>query len=54
MGDEACPGVLLARAYCQTDSDLALVIDRWPNLPLAVRASIMFMLKASTGETMMR
>ncbi|HZW33277.1 MAG TPA: hypothetical protein VFF52_21345 [Isosphaeraceae bacterium] len=34
---------------CQTDSDLAAVIDAWGRLPEAVRAGIVAMVKAATG-----
>jgi hypothetical protein len=36
---------------CQTDPDLAAVIDAWDRLPEAVRAGIVAMVRASVGST---
>jgi hypothetical protein len=33
---------------CQTDPDLARIVDAWPTLPEAVRAGIVAMVKAAT------
>ncbi len=35
---------------CQTDPDLAAVIDAWDRLPEAIRAGIMAMVKAASGK----
>ncbi len=35
---------------CQTDSDLAAVIDAWDRLPEAIKAGIMAMVKAGSGK----
>jgi hypothetical protein len=32
---------------CQTDPDLARIVDAWPTLPEAVRAGIVAMVKAT-------
>jgi hypothetical protein len=34
---------------CQTDPDLATIIDAWGRLPEAVRAGIVAMVKAASG-----
>ena len=39
----------LATDACQTDSDLASVIDAWDRLPEAVRAGIVAMVRAAGG-----
>jgi hypothetical protein len=33
---------------CQTDPDLARIVDAWPTLPEAVRAGIVAMVKAAS------
>jgi hypothetical protein len=40
----------LATDACQTDSDLASVIDAWDRLPEAVRAGIVAMVRAAAGK----
>jgi hypothetical protein len=35
---------------CQTDPDLARIVDAWPTLPEAVRAGIAAMVKAASGS----
>ena len=35
---------------CQTDLDLARIVDAWPMLPEAVRAGILAMVKAALPE----
>ena len=42
-------GHLMATGTCQTDPDLAAVIDAWDRLPEALRAGIMAMVKAAAG-----
>jgi hypothetical protein len=32
---------------CQSDSDLAAVVDAWPGLPEAIKAGIVAMIKAA-------
>jgi hypothetical protein len=32
---------------CQTDPDLARIVDAWPSLPESVRDSIMLLIKAA-------
>ncbi len=38
----------LATDTCQTDPDLAAVIEAWPSIPEAVRAGIVAMVKAAS------
>ena len=40
----------LATDTCQTDPDLASVVDAWDRLPEAVRAGIVAMVKATSGK----
>jgi hypothetical protein len=42
-------GPHLATDICQTDPDLAAVIDAWPALPEVVRAGILAMVRAARG-----
>ena len=35
---------------CQTDPDLAAVVDAWSELPEAIRAGIVAMVKAASGS----
>jgi hypothetical protein len=35
---------------CKTDPDLAAVVVAWPNLPEAIRAGIVAMVRAASGE----
>jgi hypothetical protein len=32
---------------CQTDPDLAKIVDAWPNLPEAIKAGMLAMVKAA-------
>jgi hypothetical protein len=32
---------------CRTDTDLAAVVDAWPELPAAIKAGILAMVKAA-------
>ena len=35
---------------CQTDPDLAAVVAAWPELPEAIKAGILAMVKAASGS----
>ncbi len=35
---------------CKTDPDLAAVVDAWPELPGAIKAGIVAMVKAGSGD----
>jgi hypothetical protein len=39
---------ILRHDTCQTDPDLARIVDAWPTLPEAVRAGITAMVRAAT------
>ena len=43
-------GPRLATDACQTNPDLAAVVDAWDRLPEAVRAGIVAMVKAASGK----
>jgi hypothetical protein len=38
----------LATDTCQTDLDLARIVDAWPTLPEALKAGILAMVKAAS------
>jgi hypothetical protein len=40
----------LCQAYVTTDLDLAVVVDAWPDLPEAIKAGIMAMVKAASPD----
>jgi hypothetical protein len=46
--DKQALAPLLIHDTCQTDPDLAAVIDAWGRLPEAVRAGIVAMVKAAS------
>ena len=35
---------------CRTDPDLAAVVEAWPDLPEALKAGILAMVKAASGK----
>ena len=35
---------------CQTDPDLARIVDAWPSVPENIRASILMLVKAALGK----
>ena len=41
---------ILLHDTCTTDPDLAAVVDAWPDLPEAIRAGILAMVKAALGK----
>jgi hypothetical protein len=43
-------GHRLATDTCQTDPDLAAVVDAWDRLPEAVRAGIVAMVETALGK----
>jgi hypothetical protein len=50
LRQEAPPvGHHLATDTCQTDSDLARIVDVWPTLPDAIKAGILALIKAASG-----
>jgi hypothetical protein len=40
----------LAIDTCQTDPDLAAVVDAWPRLPRALRAAVLALVKSASKE----
>ncbi len=40
----------LPNDICKTYPDLATVVDAWPNLPEALKAGIVAMVKATSGK----
>ena len=45
--DSAAPGAAVGRENTPIDPDLAAIIDRWPELPEAVKAGILAMVRSA-------
>src|SRR4051794_15282031 len=52
--DKPCLAQHLPNEICQTSPDLALIVERWLDLPPAVRAGIVAMVKASVAGQSIR